>query len=43
MTNNHRKDYNSPKTEASAYIPALLCDSLIEGGSEDLVDEDWDF
>ena len=43
MTNHNKRDYKRPETEASAYIPALLCDSLVDGGSEDIVDENWDF
>ncbi len=43
MIKRNRRDYEMPKTEVDAYIPVLLCDSLIDGGSEDIVDENWDF
>lgn len=38
-----KRGYESPQCEQGGYIPALLCQSLVDGGSEELVDEQWDF
>lgn len=39
-----KEDYRCPETCADAYIPVLLCDSLIDSeGFEDIVDEEWQF
>ena len=43
MIEQTKKGYCSPETEEGAYIPALLCDSLMNGSSEDIVDEEWQF
>ena len=43
MTESRKTGYVSPEIEKGGYIPALLCQSLVDGGSEDIVDEDWDF
>jgi hypothetical protein len=36
-------DYKRPLAEYGVIIPAIICDSLVEGGSEDLTEENWDF
>ncbi len=36
-------DYKRPLAEYGEIIPAIICDSLVEGGSEDLTEENWDF
>ena len=43
MIETKRRGYISPRTEKDGYIPVLLCGSLVDGGSEDIVDEEWDF
>ena len=43
MKNKSSKDYSRPEIEIGEYIPAIICDSLINGGSEDLSEENWDF
>lgn len=43
MTKTTLRDYVRPEASADAYVPVLLCQSLVEGGSEDIVDENWVF
>jgi hypothetical protein len=43
MKNLSPKDYRSPEIELGEYIPAIICESLIDGGSEDLSEENWEF
>jgi hypothetical protein len=44
MTKPIMKGYKRPETSADAYVPVLLCQSLVtDGDSEDIVDENWDF
>lgn len=43
MINISTKDYKSPSIDYGEYIPAIFCDSFVDGGTEDLTDENWDF
>lgn len=36
-----RACYKAPVSEASELLPDLLCDSLVDGGLEDITEEDW--
>ncbi|MBP5558432.1 MAG: hypothetical protein J6X71_01565 [Bacteroidales bacterium] len=36
-----RAAYKAPAADASIILSDLLCDSLVDGGLEDISEEDW--
>ncbi len=36
-----KEAYEVPLSETGAILPDILCDSLVEGGLEDISVEDW--
>ena len=35
------KEYIVPETESDRFFPDMLCDSQLDGGLEDLTEEEW--